>query len=207
MLAITIKTRDVELTEQLTDYVDNKIGRLDRYLPILKEGRMELRFEPIKDAGGRFIAEVTCWGGKVTIRGEERGSDVTQAIDAVVDVLYRQIARYKGKRFARGRQAEMQAREAAREDARLDEEILLQEEGETLPLPEDVLEELESEEPTGIVRVKQFPLSPMGPEEAIEQMELLGHTFFIFWNASNDRVNVVYQRLDGNYGLLDPQQS
>ncbi len=207
MLAINIKTRDIELTDQLERYVENKIGKLDRYLPILKEARIELRHEPIKNAGGRFVAQVTCRGGKVTIRGEERGSDATQAIDAVVDVLYRQIARFKGKRFTRARQADLQARATARADARLDEEILLQEEGEALPLPEEVIEELEAEEPAGIVRVKQFPLSPMGPEEAIEQMELLGHTFFVFWNASNDRVNVVYQRLDGNYGLLDPQLS
>ncbi|NLT41040.1 MAG: ribosome-associated translation inhibitor RaiA [Anaerolineae bacterium] len=207
MLAINIRTRDIELTEQLESYVENKIGKLDRYLPILKEARIELRREPIKNAGSRFVAQVTCWGGKVTIRGEERGSDATQAIDAVVDVLYRQIARFKGKRYSRARQADLQARAAARADARLEEDLLLQEEGEALPLPDEVLEELQTEEASRIVRVKQFPLSPMGPEEAIEQMELLGHTFFVFWNATNDRVNVVYQRLDGNFGLLDPQLS
>ena len=207
MLAITIKTRDVELTDQLESYLENKIGKLDRYLPVLTDARVELRYEPIKDAGSRFVAEVTCWGGKVTIRGEERGSDATQAIDAVVDVLYRQIARFKGKRYSRSRQADLRARAEARAEARLEEEILLQEEGEALPLPDALLEELEAEEPSRIVRVKQFPLGPIDPEEAIEQMELLGHTFFIFWNAGNDRINVVYRRLDGNYGLLDPQQS
>ncbi len=114
MLAINIKTRDIELTEQLDRYVEDKIGKLDRYLPILKEARVELRYEPIKNAGGRFVAQVTCWGGKFTIRGEERGSDATQAIDAVVDVLYRQIARFKGRRYGRSRQADLQASRRSR---------------------------------------------------------------------------------------------
>ncbi|NPV08368.1 MAG: ribosome-associated translation inhibitor RaiA [Anaerolineae bacterium] len=207
MLAISIKARDVELTDWLENYVENKIGKMDRYLPVLTEARIELRYESIRDASSRYVAEVTCWGGKVTIRGEERGPDVTAAIDSVVDVLYRQIVRYKGKRFARTRQAvaEAQAREEARAEARLEAERLAMEMGEAPPLPEDLVSELAEEEPSPIVRVKRFTLQPMDEQEAIEQMELLGHTFFVFWNANNGRVNVVYRRLDGNYGLLDPE--
>ncbi|MGI6207590.1 MAG: ribosome hibernation-promoting factor, HPF/YfiA family [Anaerolineae bacterium] len=206
MLAVSIKTRDVELTDWLENYVQNKIGKLDRYLPVLTEARVELRYESIRDAASRYVAEVTCWGGRVTIRGEERGGDVTAAIDAVVDILYQQIVRYKGKRFARTRQAasEAQAREEARAEARLEAEREAMDMGEMPPLPLELVEELEEEEPSPIVRVKRFPLHPMDEQEAIEQMELLGHTFFVFWNANNGRVNVVYRRLDGNYGLLDP---
>jgi putative sigma-54 modulation protein len=99
------------------------------------------------------------------------------SIDAVLDKMYRQIARYKGKRRDRWHSA-----------------------AETLPIEEPV-------EETGgeIVRIKRFDVRPMSQEEAIEQMELLGHSFYIFLNADEDALNVVYRRADGNYGLLQPQ--
>jgi putative sigma-54 modulation protein len=100
------------------------------------------------------------------------------SIDAVLDKMYRQIARYKGKRQDRW--------QASIED---------------LPIVEPLEEEPEHE----IVRVKRFDVRPMVPEEAIEQMELLGHHFFVFLNAEEGTINTVYKRRDGNYGLLQPQ--
>jgi putative sigma-54 modulation protein len=99
------------------------------------------------------------------------------SIDAVLDKMYRQIARYKGKRQDRWQTA-----------------------AEVLPI-EEPEEELVGE----IVRIKRFDVRPMAPEEAIEQMELLGHSFYIFLNADEDALNVVYRRDDGNYGLLQPE--
>jgi putative sigma-54 modulation protein len=103
------------------------------------------------------------------------------SIDAVMDKMYRRIARYKGKR-------QRARREAPPAD---------------LGLP---IEEIALEEQVGqIVRTKRFPLVPMVQEEAIEQMELLGHDFFVFFNADEDGINVLYRRNDGNYGLLIPE--
>ena len=187
MIDLTVTTRNVELTDWLEQHLQNKIGRMDRYLPVLTEGQVELTKEAVKDASRRYVAQVTLRGGRTVIRAEERGNDMAAAIDAVEHVLYRQIVRLKGKRFARARAAMVQVG------------------GELPPLPEEVMAELEEEEALPIVRVKRFTLQPMDEEEAIEQMELLGHDFFVFYNANVGRVNVVYRRKDGNYGLLDPE--
>jgi len=185
MLELTINTRNLELTDWLQSHVEKKIGRMDRYLPILSEGQVEIYRESVKDADRRHVAQVTLRGGRTVIRAEERASDVLAAVDAVVDVLYRQITRYKGKRFDRARAGQAT--------------------GERAPLPEETIAELEAEEASPIVRVKRFRMQPMDEDEAIAHMELLGHDFFVFYNANAGRVNVVYRRRDGNYGLLDPE--
>jgi len=187
MIDLTVNTRNVELTEWLEEHLQNKIGRMDRYLPILTEGQVELVKDAVKDASRRHVAQVTLRGQRTVIRAEERGADMAAAIDAVEHVLYQQIVRLKGKRFARARATMAQVG------------------GEVPPLPEEVMAELEEEEALPIVRVKRFTLQPMDEEEAIERMELLGHDFFVFYNANVGRVNVVYRRKDSNYGLLDPE--
>jgi putative sigma-54 modulation protein len=95
--------------------------------------------------------------------------------------MYRQIARYKGKRQSRWRGAGAQPE----------------------PLPVDIEEDLEDE--SVIVRFKRFPMRPMNPEEAVEQMELLGHDFFVFHNPDDGQINVLYRRKDGNYGVIQPE--
>ena len=105
---------------------------------------------------------------------------------AVIDKLYRQINRYRGKRRNRRR-------------AGVSQEALV--EGEALPLADA----FEDEEMPPIVRRKRFELMPMMPDEAIDQMELLGHDFFVFYNTEEAAINVVYKRRDGNYGLLLPE--
>ncbi len=130
--------------------------------------------------------EITLYDNKgAVLRGEERSSDLFAAIDAVVDTMYRQISRYKGKRIARYRHANAE------------EELM------TAPPIEEEAEG--GEEEPQIVRVKRFAMAPMTPEEAIEQMELLGHSFFVFYNPDEGNINVIYRRRDGNYGLIIPE--
>jgi putative sigma-54 modulation protein len=117
------------------------------------------------------------------LRAEERSNDMFAAIDAVVDKLYRQINRYRGKNQRKWRQSGN------------GEEFM----GEPLPVV-NMEEPVEAE----IVRTKQFSLKPMTAEEAIDQLELLGHDFFVFFNADSAAVNVLYRRHDNNYGLLQP---
>lgn len=181
-MELTIKGRNVEVTDRLRDYVHNKIGRLDRYLPTISEAWVDLSVEGTKAAQDRQVCQVTVRSNGTILRAEERSDDMFNAIDTVLDKMYRQIARYKGKRQNRWRGAGVAIE----------------------PLPEG-FEEDEYEEEPRIVRSKRFPMTPMHAEEAVEQMELLDHDFFVFYNAEAGDVNVLYRREDGDYGLLQPE--
>jgi putative sigma-54 modulation protein len=182
-MELNIKGRNVEITDRLRDYVHKKIGKLDRYLPSISEVWVELSTEGAKAAQDRQVCQVTVRSNGTILRAEERSEDMFYSIDIVLDKMYRQIARYKGKRKNRWRGAAAQQLE---------------------PLPIELEEEAEEEVPN-IVRTKSFPMTPMHPEEAVEQMELLGHDFFVFYNAEEGQLNVIYRRKDGSYGLLQPE--
>jgi putative sigma-54 modulation protein len=185
-MELLITGHNMEVTPRLHDYVEKKTGRLDRYMPNLIETRVDLSAVNARSAVDRQVAQVTIRDTRGTIlRAEERSNDMFTAIDAVVDKLYRQIDRYRGRRRRKWRPAG-------------DNELVLGE-----PLPFETGAEEEVAEPV-IVRQKRFSLRPMLAEEAVDQMELLGHDFFVFFNAEEDAVNVVYRRHDGNYGLLQP---
>lgn len=174
-MEVSIFARNMELTPRLREYVEHKVGKLDRYLPSVDEARVELKTENTRSAKHRQVAQMTVRVRGALLRSEERSNDMFTAIDMALDKMYRQIARYKGKRQDRWHMAE--------------------------PLP---IEEPVEETPPEIVRVKQFDVAPMSPQEAIEQMELLGHHFYVFLNAEVGAINVVYKRDDGGYGLLQP---
>lgn len=186
-MEIAINTHGLELTEKLQNHVEKKTEKLDRYMPNLVDVRVDLSTQQTKSAVARQTAQITVRDNRGTIlRAEERSSDIFAAIDAVIDKLYRQIKRYRGKRI-----------QNRRSGAVTDDYII----GEPLPREDEM--ELEELEPA-IVRRKRFALRPMVSEEAIEQMELLGHGFFVFFNVDEEAINVVYKRDDGNYGLLLP---
>jgi putative sigma-54 modulation protein len=185
-MELTINGRNLDVTQRLENYVQKKTIKLDRYMPNLVKIHVDLSEENTRSAVERQVAQITIRDDRGTIlRAEERSNDMFAAIDAVVDKLYRQINRYRGKRRRKWRGAG-------------EEDLVL---GAPLPLEE---EEIEEEEQT-IVRYKRFPVHPMPAEEAIEQMELLGHDFFIFFNPDDEAINVLYKRHDGNYGLLQPE--
>jgi putative sigma-54 modulation protein len=176
-MKLIIQGKNMEVTDRLQEYIEKKVGKLDRYLPTITEARIELSVEGAKSAKDRQVAQLTVRSKGTFLRAEERTADMFASIDAIVDKMYRQIVRYKGKRYGRGRGP-----------------------GEMPPV-----EEFEEEEPPRIVRTKRFQVAPMDEEEAIEQMELLGHDFFIFFNVDANGINVIYRRKDGNYGLLEPE--
>jgi putative sigma-54 modulation protein len=183
-MELSINGYNMEVTPRLHNYVEKKTGRLDRYMPNLIEIRVDLSAEKARSAVERQVAQITIRDNRGTIlRAEESSNDIFAAIDAVIDKLYRQIKRYRGKQQRRIRGFDP-------------EESL----GEPLPFAEE-----EGLEEQSIVRYKRFPLHPMSAEEAIEQMELLGHDFYVFFNAEEEGINVLYKRNDGNYGLLQPE--
>jgi putative sigma-54 modulation protein len=183
-MELQIFSNNMDMTPRLRDYVEKKTARLDRYLPSLSSVQVELAMENTRSAVQRYVAEITIREERGAIlRAEERNSDMFAAIDAVVDKLYRQIERYRGKRKrkTRGKGEELET-------------------GEPLPIAEAATDE---DQP--IVRHKRFALHPMSAEEAIDQMELLGHDFYVFFNSEDDAVNVLYRRRDGTFGLLQPE--
>lgn len=184
-MEISINAHNMKLTQRIETHTEKKTARLDRYMPNLREVTLDLSEENTKNSNERQVAQMTVVDKRGTIlRAEERSGDILTAIDSVVDKMYKQIRRYRGKRkkqWRRNNQAE---------------EFL----GEPLPL----FEEEEAAPEAKIVRIKEFAMFPMSQDEAIDQIELLGHDFFMFLNSEENSVNLLYRRRDGDYGLLKP---
>jgi putative sigma-54 modulation protein len=180
-----IQGKGIEITDWLRQYVEKKMGKLDKYLTSISEVRVELSTYKTKSARDSQVAQVTVRANGTILRAEEKSEDIFASIDAVLDKMHRQIVRFKGKRERRGRGVV----------------------GEPAPLPETAEETAEEEAAGRVVRVKRFLVQPMTSEEAIEQMELLGHDFFLFFNRETDSMNVLYRRNDGDYGLLQPEMA
>lgn len=166
--------RNIEITEAMHNYAEDKLGKLDRFSDQIVDGRVVMSYNE-RDSAGPAKVEVQINVPHGIVRAEERGADSYAAIDLVVDKLERQLKRFKGRLLAR----------------RSEEKPAIEE------------PELEDEAPA-IVRTKRHVLRPMAPEDAAMQMEALGHTFYVFRNAETDSVNVIYLRTDGDYGLIEP---
>ena len=190
-MQLVIKGRNMEVNDRLREYVEKKIGKMTKFLPDVQEIRVELAEEKSRKTSEREVVQVTMRSNGTLLRAEERNSDIYAAIDAVADKLHGQINRFKGKRRRKMERAQVAALEA------LETEFIS-------AAMEPVADEEEVFEGR-IVRTKRFSMVPMGEEEAIDQMELLGHDFFVFYNAASDSVNVLYRRSDGNFGLLQPE--
>ena len=192
MFKYNIRGENIEVTDAIRDYVEKKIGKLERYFDQTPTSEVHVNLSVHND--GQRI-EVTIPMTDLVLRAEEAHNDLYAAIDLVVDKLERQIRKYKTKVNRKFRQkgaanyvfAEME-REANANGGLL--------------LDEDEAEEEDSE--VDIVRVKRFNLKPMDSEEAALQMDMLGHNFYVFESADTGETNVVYKRKDGRYGLIEP---
>ncbi len=176
--------RNMRLTDNIREYVEKKATKLERYLQEIEEVRIELSHaKSARSALDRQVAQITVHGKGFILRSEERADDIRAAFDAALDKVQRQIDRYKGKHY-RGRGDGRSTAEAMEEEQPVDET------GELLPL---------------IGRRKKFIVLPMTEDEAVEQMRMLGHdNFFIFFNAEQNAIQVLYRRRNGTYGLIEP---
>ncbi|MEE8470433.1 MAG: ribosome-associated translation inhibitor RaiA [Dehalococcoidia bacterium] len=181
MMEVLIKSRNLELAEEARAYIRTKIDKLERYLPNMDEVKVELSHEKAKAADKRFVVQVTITSHGTLLRGEERAANVNAAIDNVIDVLSRQIERFKGKLYRSQRKKSPSAVKGLS------------------------TEDMAQEEPIRITRVKRFPIGSMSPEEAADRMEFLGHNFFLFFNEEGNEFNVLYRRNDGSYGVIEPE--
>lgn len=175
-MQILLTGRNLEITQALREYAEEKVGRLTKYLEAITSAHVVLSVEKY-----RQIAEVTLAVRDLTIRAEESTEDLYSSIDLVVEKLERQVQRYKGKIMRQGTRVSWRGAVEHREPARS---------AGGGPL---------------VVKTKRFAVKPSTVDEALLQMELLGHSFFVFRNARTGEVNVLYRRRDGHYGLIEPE--
>lgn len=185
-MELAINVHNLDLTPRLEEYVAKKTDRLDRYMPTLVETTVDLTEQNARNVMERQVAQITVRDKHGTIlRAEERTGDIFASVDAVIDKIHRQINRYRGKQQNKRRRGQQNG---------IDDFALAE------PLPIEAFDE----EERAVVRHKHFSLRPMTVDEAADQMDLLGHDFFVFFNGEDEEINVVYRRRDGNYGLLLP---
>ncbi len=177
-MRISITGKNLEVSDYLNDLVNKKVGKLERFFPQDAEVFVTLSVEK-----NRHIVEVTIPYDGGVIRGEEITGDMYASIDNVLDKLEKQIIRHRTR-------LEKCLRSGA-----------LREMESTLGGSDDEADE----EGPKIVRVKRFAIKPMSEEEAMLQIEMVGHSFYVFLNAETNRMNVLYKRKDGNYGLIEPE--
>ncbi len=182
---VDIYPKNIEVTSRISDYVDKKVSKLDRYLSDIEETRVDLEYQKsMRSPTDRQVAQITIRGRGYILRTEERSDDIFAAIDLALDKMQRKMERLKGRR-AHGRGDGAPAVSIAS--------------------PEVPPVEAEEQQPV-LARRKSFDLVPMDEMEAIEQMKALGHeNFFVFYNADTNSINVLYARRDGTYGLIDPK--
>lgn len=189
-MELTIQGHGWEISRRFEEYVHKKADRLDRYLPGVEDMRVEVTRQSAKDDAAKSL-QLTIRRKRTLLRVEEQDTDLFKAFDTALDKMYHRIARYKGRRVDRKRNAALPAEDA---------ELAVAE-----ALPIDISAD-EAPEEQRVVRVKTFAVTPMSVDEAIEQMELLGHDFFVFRHSDDDAVKVVYRRKAGDYGLLQPEK-
>lgn len=215
--SVHVQARGCEVDAALRAHFEAKLGSLDKVWSRVDDAQVRLRLER-----GYHVAEITLFAGGLVTRAEERAHDCRAAFDAACAKLQTQLSRYKDKTQRNARRHNNRddvngivLHPKTAHDGELPESATLS----ALSAPKPVLQEksaLQAEvEADGdsfegdvasesLVRVKKFALKPMSPDEAALQMDLLGHSFFVFRNAKDGSVGVVYQRSSGGYGLIDP---
>ena len=186
---LSIRGQQIEVTDALKDYVDKKLNKLEKYFdePLTSDGNVTLSVNR-----GLHTVEVTIPMKGLVLRAEDESNDMYGSIDAVVDKLERQIRKHKTKINRKFRQ-----------EGNLKTLFVENVPASTSPVSDDELD-MENDD-LEVVRTKRFLLKPMDVEEAILQMNMIGHNFFVFTNIENNEVNVVYKRNDGKYGLIEKE--
>jgi len=179
-MRLQVKGKNVEVSDSTRRYAEEKMRKLDRKLHALTQVELELRVEKNPSISANQVAEATVWTKGPTLRAREASTDMKASIDQLTEKLLRQIEHYRAKRSRR------------------------QVRGNGIP-PGGSMSIPDEETGPQIVKTKQFSVKPMSPEEAVLQLELIGHDFFVFRNAETDAINVVYRRKDGGYGLIEPE--
>ncbi|MDV7719392.1 ribosome-associated translation inhibitor RaiA [Pediococcus ethanolidurans] len=185
MLDFNVRGENIEVTEAIRNYVEKRISKLEKYFDssMNAKAHVNLKVHPDKTAK----VEVTIPLPYLVLRAEETSPDLYASVDLVTDKLKRQIRKYKTKINRKSREKGFKGVEIPNADVDMDD-------GEDAD---------SSESKFDIVRTKRVSLKPMDSEEAVLQMDMLGHDFFVYQDAETDDVNIVYRRNDGRYGLIE----
>ncbi|NLJ84096.1 MAG: ribosome-associated translation inhibitor RaiA [Halanaerobiaceae bacterium] len=191
-MKVMIYGKNIDVTPALKSYVEEKVKKLGKYFHEAVNNDAQEAYVSMEVERDRHIVEVTVYINGLILRGEEDSNDMYASIDGVIEKLERQVRKYKTRIKRRIKEKKREFKEGYKEERT--EEVFKDMEK----------EEYEDEYRPKVVRTKRFAIKPMDVEEAIMQMDLLGHDFFVFTNAETNRVNVVYKRKRGDYGLIEP---
>jgi ribosome hibernation promoting factor len=172
---------NTELNTEAKQYIEKKLNKLGKHLPDIIDIKVEVSEEKTKSPLQRYLvrATVNSGVGRSFFHSEERAEDLFKAVDKVTDILTRQLEKQKGKLYDRGR-GNSQVRGKFVQPAA-------------------------AESAKKVVKVKHFVIEPMSREEAITEMERLGHSFFLFLDTNANELRLLYRRKDGNYGIIEPE--
>ena len=185
-MQISITGRNVEITDSLRNHVEKRLNHVKKYFNSVLDADVVLGVEHY-----RHMAEVTIHANGITMHGEESTGDMYTSIDKVVDKIERQLRRYKSKILTTHRVSKDPLRPERYLQYRLD-----------IIRGEDIDESAESPQ---VIKSRQFSVKPMSLDEAVMQMDLMNQEFLVYRDSRSDRVNVLYRRSDGNYGLIEPE--
>jgi putative sigma-54 modulation protein len=191
-MKLVIHGKNIEITDSIREYVTQKVEKgvshfqdltleVDVHLSVAKNPRNNLK----------QTAEVTIFANKTVIRAEESSENLYASIDLVSDKISRQLRKYKEKRLAQKTSTRAKTIEVVEEQ----------------PVVKDLIGSRSPELPKEVVRTKYFMMSPMTVEEALEQLQLVDHDFYMFRNSETGEINVIYERNHGGYGVLQPREN
>jgi putative sigma-54 modulation protein len=175
-MKVNVIGKNIEITEALKNIIEKKVSKLDKYFNPDVEAQATLGVQK-----NRHTIEITIPFNGVVLRAEEQNEDMYIAIDIVADKLERQLRKHKTKLEKRNHVASLKFKGTQQ------------------------LNNVEEDTEPEIVKTKKFAIKPMSAEEAVLQMELVGHSFFVYMRDDSSEVNVVYKRKDGDYGLIEPE--
>ena len=178
-MRLQVKGKNVEVSDSIRRYAEEKMGKLDRQLHALTQVELELCVERNPSISANQVAEATVWTKGPTLRAREASTDMKASIDQLIDKLLRQVEHYRAKR----------SHKHVRGNGNPP--------GGSMSISDD-------DSAPQIVKTKQFAMKPMSTEEAALQLELVGHDFFVFRSDESGEINVIYRRNDGGFGLIEP---
>jgi putative sigma-54 modulation protein len=179
-MELQITGTNMDLSDVLQNYIERKLGKLDKHFPGIIDARVEISEEKTKSPQQHFLVRVTVNSGigGAAFHGEDRGEDLHQAVDKVTAVITRQLERHKGKLYSKGRGNSLARGKFNQTEQGIEKKV---------------------------IRKKRFVIQPMALEDAIESMERLGHNFFLFLDADTEEVRLLYRRNEGNYGVIEAE--
>ncbi len=193
-MKLVIQGKNIDITDSIRNYVNEKIEKaVSHFQSITSEVDIHLSVAKNPRINPKQTAEVTIYANGTVIRAEESSENMYASIDLVANKISRQLRKYKERRFDK-------------KGASSAKDLVVNEQGET-PLVPDLIGDRQPELPREVVRTKYFSMPPMTVEEALEQLDMVGHDFYVFRNAETGEVNVIYERNHGGYGVIQPRHT